>query len=78
MDADVKYGLSVTGVVHPDHIYGNNQGQPSDMLILTKNLGVGLVCNANRVNLAPEGCYEGSNRFYDSPEQKSSGNQSSL
>ena len=55
MDADVKYGLSVTGVVHPDHIYGNNQGQPSDMLILTKKLGVGLVCNANRVNLAPEG-----------------------
>lgn len=42
MDADVKYGLSVTGVVHPDHIYGNNQGQPSDMLILTKKLGVGL------------------------------------
>ena len=55
MDADVKYGLSVTGVVHPNHIYGNNQGQPSDMLILTKKLGVGLVCNANRVNLAPEG-----------------------
>ena len=45
----------MTGVVHPDHIYGNNQGQPSDMLILTKKLGVGLVCNANRVNLAPEG-----------------------
>ena len=58
MDADVKYGLSVTGVVHPDHIYGNNQGQPSDMLILTKKLGVGLVCNANRVNLAPEGAME--------------------
>ena len=55
MDTDVKYGLSVTGVVHPDHIYGNNQGQPSDMLILTKKLGVGLVCNANRVKLAPEG-----------------------
>ena len=36
MDNDVKYGLSVTGVVHPDHIYGNNQGQPSDVLILTK------------------------------------------
>ena len=58
MDADVKYGLSVTGVVHPDHIYGNNQGRPSDMLILTKKLGVGLVCNANRVNLAPEGAME--------------------
>ena len=58
MDSDVKYGLSVTGVVHPDHIYGNNQGQPSDVLILTKKLGVGLVCNANRVGLAPEGAME--------------------
>ena len=58
MDNDVKYGLSVTGVVHPDHIYGNNQGQPSDVLILTKKLGVGLVCNANCVGLAPEGAME--------------------
>ena len=58
MDNDVKYGLSVTGVVHPDHIYGNNQGQPSDVLILTKKLGVGLVCNGNRVGLAPEGAME--------------------
>ena len=58
MDNDVKYGLSVTGVVHPDHIYGNNQGQPSDVLILTKKLGVGLVCNANRVGLVPEGAME--------------------
>ena len=58
MDNDVKYGLSVTGVVHPEHIYGNNQGQPSDVLILTKKLGVGLVCNANRVGLAPEGAME--------------------
>ena len=48
-DSDVKYGLSVMGTVHPKHIYSNNTGQPSDVLILTKKLGVGLVCNANRV-----------------------------
>lgn len=48
-DSDVKYGLSVMGTVHPEHIYSNNTGQPSDVLILTKKLGVGLVCNANRV-----------------------------
>lgn len=51
-DADIKYGLSVTGVVHPDHIYPNNQGQPGDKLILTKKLGVGIVCTANRVEQA--------------------------
>ena len=35
-DSDVKYGLSVTGIVHPDKIYPNNQGKPGDCLILTK------------------------------------------
>ena len=51
-DADVKYGLSVTGLVHPAHIYPNNQGRPGDRLILTKKLGVGIVCTANRVRQA--------------------------
>lgn len=51
-DSDVKYGLSVTGVVHPDYIYPNNQGRPGDRLILTKRLGVGIICTANRVQEA--------------------------
>ena len=42
-DDSVKYGLSVTGVVHPDHIYPNDQGKPGDILILTKKLGVGII-----------------------------------
>jgi len=52
MDADVKYGLSVTGIVHPDHIYMNNTACAGDSLILTKRLGVGLICTANRVGAA--------------------------
>jgi selenide,water dikinase len=51
-DSDVKYGLSVTGVVHPDKIYTNNTAQPGDLLILTKRLGVGIICTANRVGEA--------------------------
>ncbi len=51
-DSDIKYGLSVTGIVHPDHIYPNNQGRKGDKLILTKKLGVGIVCTANRVGEA--------------------------
>lgn len=51
-DSDVKYGLSVTGVVQPNRIYPNNQGRPGDKLILTKRLGVGIICTANRVNEA--------------------------
>lgn len=51
-DSDVKYGLSVMGVVHPQKIYANNAAQAGDKLILTKKLGVGIVCTANRVGEA--------------------------
>lgn len=51
-DSDVKYGLSVTGLVHPQKIYPNNGGRPGDRLILTKKLGVGIICTANRVGEA--------------------------
>lgn len=54
VDDGVKYGLSVMGTVRPDRIYPNNQGQPGDRLILTKKLGVGIVCAANRVGEASE------------------------
>lgn len=53
-DNDVKYGLSVTGLVNPDKMYPNNNGRPGDILILTKRLGVGIVCTANRVGEASE------------------------
>ncbi len=51
-DDSVKYGLSVMGVVHPDRILTNNHGRPGDLLILTKKLGVGILCTANRVGEA--------------------------
>ena len=53
-DTDVKYGLSVMGLVHPDRIWSNNGGCPGDRLIFTKKLGVGIVCTANRVGEATE------------------------
>lgn len=54
-DTGVKYGLSVTGLVDPQHLYANDAGQPGDKLLLTKALGVGLLCTANRVGeAAPE------------------------
>ena len=51
-DTDVKYGLSVTGTIHPDQVFANNGGRPGDVLILTKPLGVGIVCTASRVGEA--------------------------
>ena len=47
-DTGVKYGLSVTGLVNPKKLYANDAGPPGDRLILTKALGVGLICSANR------------------------------
>ncbi len=45
-DPELKYGLAVTGLVHPDRIYTNAGAQPGDRLILTKKLGTGLIANA--------------------------------
>lgn len=52
MDQDVKYGLSVTGIINPNKIYQNNGCKVGDKLILTKPLGVGIILTANRVGEA--------------------------
>lgn len=54
MDADVKYGLSVTGIIHPKKILANNCCEEGDLLILTKPLGTGIVCTAGRLGAASE------------------------
>lgn len=51
-DMDVKYGLSVTGTIHPDKVFANNGCKEGDALILTKPLGVGIVCTAARLKAA--------------------------
>jgi len=53
-DAEPKFGLSVTGLVHPDHVLTNAAGQPGDTLILTKPLGVGIITTAVKRGVAPE------------------------
>ena len=45
-DEELKYGLSVTGVVHPSKVLLNKGAQPGDKLILTKTLGTGIVSTA--------------------------------
>lgn len=47
-DNEPKYGLAVTGIVHPDRIYTNCGAQPGDILVLTKPLGTGVLFNACR------------------------------
>ncbi len=57
-DADVKYGLSVTGTIHPDKVFANNGCKEGDALILTKPLGVGIVCTAARLKAASKEAFD--------------------
>ena len=51
-DDTVKYGLSVMGIIDPRRVYQNNRAKPGDLLVLTKKLGTGIICTANRVGEA--------------------------
>ncbi len=46
-DEEPKFGLSVTGVVHPEKYWRNAGAKPGDALILTKPIGSGVLFNAN-------------------------------
>jgi selenide,water dikinase len=53
-DEELKYGLSVSGVVHPEAVITNSGARPGDRLILTKPIGSGVLINAVRSGAAPE------------------------
>jgi len=52
-DNEPKYGLAVTGKIHPDRILTNQGSRAGDALILTKPLGTGVLFNANRSGKLP-------------------------
>ena len=54
-DPEPKYGLAVTGTVHPDAILTNAGGRAGDALVLTKPLGAGTVATAIKRGLADDG-----------------------
>jgi selenide,water dikinase len=53
-DPELKYGLSVTGVIHPDRVIMNNGAKAGDKLILTKPLGTGIISTALKGGEASE------------------------
>ena len=53
-DSEVKYGLAVTGRVHPQRILTNAGARPGDRLVLTKALGTGILCSAAKSAKIPE------------------------
>ena len=52
LDPEPKYGLAVTGFVHPEKVLTNSGAQPGDVLLLTKPLGIGVLTTANKAGLA--------------------------
>jgi len=52
-DHEPKYGLAVTGTVHPDRVVRNRGGRPGDRLVLTKPLGTGVITTAIKHEVAP-------------------------
>ncbi len=58
IDPEPKYGLSVTGVVHPEKLWANNNCKIGDKLILTKPLGIGIITAAEKVGEASAEAFE--------------------
>ena len=52
-DKELKYGLSVTGFVHPDQVLTKKALRAGDRLVLTKPLGVGIITTAMKAGMAP-------------------------
>lgn len=57
-DDEPKYGLSVTGFVHPDEVLANGGARSGDLLVLTKPIGTGIINTAIKGGLADEKSYD--------------------
>ncbi len=57
-DAEPKYGLAVVGLVHPEGVWTKSAAQPGDAVLLTKGLGTGLILQARRDGVDPDGALE--------------------
>lgn len=56
-DHSAKYGLSVTGIVHPDKVLANNNVKEGDVIVITKALGVGIAVTGHSVGEVGEETY---------------------
>lgn len=50
-DKEPKFGYSVMGFVHPDHVLDNSKAKPGDELILTKKIGTGVITTGVKVDM---------------------------
>jgi selenide, water dikinase len=54
IDEEIKFGMAVTGVVHPERFWRNVGARPGDTLVLTKALGTGIVTTARKHGMGTE------------------------
>lgn len=54
LDEEPKYGLAVTGFVHPERVLTNSGAKPGDVLLLTKPLGIGVLTTAAKADMVSE------------------------
>jgi selenide,water dikinase len=59
IDEEIKYGMAVTGVIHPDKIFRNVGVQEGDALVLTKPLGTGIISTALKKGKAAKESVDG-------------------
>ncbi len=52
--SEMLYGLSVTGIIHPNHIYKNSTARVGDVIVLTKPLGLGVLTTALKADMIDE------------------------
>jgi selenide,water dikinase len=53
-DAQIQYGLAITGTIDPDQIIRNSTAKPGDDLVLTKPLGSGVLTSARKAGIIAE------------------------
>ncbi len=71
-DQELKYGLSVTGIIHPAKVVLNTGARVGDKLLLTKPLGTGIINTAQKAKVADEGAVSKSIRCMAALNRKAS------
>ena len=71
-DKEPKYGLAVTGLVHPDRVVKNAGALPGDALILTKPLGTGIIVTAAKGELADDRTYNSAVKLMEALNDRAS------
>ncbi len=71
-DAELKYGLSVTGTIHPGRLITNSGAKAGDRFILTKPLGTGIISTALKAGVVSEGTIDKVTKYMSTLNKKAS------